>query len=61
MVRSVLEQLTPEQLAGTVSRMEPGWPRYEDVPVSMCLRTVLNEEWEHRLYAGRDLAALGAR
>jgi hypothetical protein len=58
MVREVLRSLTDEQLAGTVSRPEPGWPRYEDVPVKLCLRTVLNEEWEHRLYAERDLAVL---
>ena len=25
-----------------------------------CLLVVLNEEWEHRLYAERDLAALEA-
>jgi hypothetical protein len=29
--------------------------------VRFCLRTILNEEWEHRLYAGRDLALLAAR
>jgi hypothetical protein len=38
--------------------MEPGWPRMEEIPVQSCLRIVLNEEWEHRLYAERDLAAL---
>jgi hypothetical protein len=58
-VRSVMDSLTDEQLASRVTRMEPGWPRAEDVPVVMCLRIVLNEEWEHRLYAERDLAALG--
>jgi hypothetical protein len=26
-----------------------------------CLLTILNEEWEHRLYAERDLDALEAR
>ena len=26
--------------------------------VADCLRVVLNEEWQHRLYAERDLAAL---
>jgi hypothetical protein len=29
--------------------------------VRVCLRTILNEEWEHRLYAERDLAVLAAR
>jgi hypothetical protein len=27
----------------------------EDFPVKECLRIVLNEEWQHRLYAERDL------
>ena len=58
MVRGVLESLTDEQLAGEVTRTEPGWPRFENFPVKECLRTVLNEEWEHRLYAERDLTAL---
>ncbi len=30
----------------------------EDFPVKECLRIVLNEEWEHRLYTERDLTAL---
>jgi hypothetical protein len=51
--------LTDQQLAATVTRTEPGWPRLEDCPVRECFLTVLNEEWEHRLYAERDLAALG--
>jgi hypothetical protein len=29
--------------------------------VRECLLVVLNEEWEHRLYAERDLDALEAR
>jgi hypothetical protein len=55
MVRNVLESLTDEQLAADVTRIEPGWPRMEDFPVKECLRIVLNEEWQHRLYAERDL------
>jgi hypothetical protein len=58
MVRDVMESLTDERLASTVSRTEPGWPRSEDFPFRDCLRIVLNEEWEHRLYAERDLNAL---
>jgi hypothetical protein len=58
MVRQVMESLTEEQLASAVSRMEPGWPQVEDFPTKECLRIVLNEEWEHRLYAERDLTAL---
>ncbi len=30
-------------------------------PVRECLLIILNEEWEHRLYAERDLDALEAR
>lgn len=58
MVRRVMGSLTDEQLASEVTRSEPGWPRVEDFPLKECLRIVLNEEWEHRLYAERDLTAL---
>jgi hypothetical protein len=58
MVRHVLESLTDKQLAADVTRIEPGWPRMEDFPVKECLRIVLNEEWQHRLYAERDLDTL---
>jgi hypothetical protein len=33
----------------------PGWPPARAFAVGECLRVVLNEEWEHRLYAERDL------
>jgi hypothetical protein len=58
MVREVMASLTDERLAAQVSRDEPGWPRARDFPVKECLRIVLNEEWEHRLYAERDLTLL---
>ncbi len=58
MVGQVMESLTDEQLAAEVTRTEPGWPRVENFPVKECLRIVVNEEWEHRLYAERDLTAL---
>jgi hypothetical protein len=58
-VRHVMASLTDEELASAVSRTEPGWPRMENFPVKRCLRIVLNEEWEHRLFAERDLTALG--
>jgi len=57
-VRDVMRSLTNEQLASTVTRLEPGWPQIEDFPLKQCLLIVLNEEWEHRLYAERDLTAL---
>ncbi|MCS7484086.1 DinB family protein [Umezawaea endophytica] len=58
MVRDVVESLTADQLASEVTRTEPGWPQEEGFPLKTCLRIVLNEEWEHRLYAERDLTAL---
>jgi len=58
MVRTVMDSLTDRQLSSTVTRTEPGWPRLENFSFKECLRTVLNEEWEHRLYAERDLTAL---
>jgi DinB superfamily/Pentapeptide repeats (8 copies) len=60
MVRHFLESLTDDQLATEVTRSEPGWPRMENFPLKQCLLIVLNEEWQHRLYAERDLDALEA-
>ncbi|HEY7859355.1 MAG TPA: DinB family protein [Candidatus Nanopelagicales bacterium] len=58
MVRDVMASLTDDQLASRVTGTEPGWPDVEDLPVRDCLLVVLREEWEHRLYAERDLTAL---
>ncbi len=58
MVRRVVDSLTDAGLSAEVSRIEPGWPQAETFPVKEGLRVVLNEEWEHRLYAERDLASL---
>lgn len=58
MVRNVIASLTDEQLASELTRTEPGWPQIRGFPLIDCLRIVLNEEWEHRLYAERDLTAL---
>jgi hypothetical protein len=61
-VREFVDGLTGESLdALTKPVEEPGWPRYRAYPVRKCLLVVLNEEWEHRLYAERDLDALEAR
>jgi hypothetical protein len=61
-VRHVIEGLTEESLAGHTEPVEgPGWPEPRSYPVRECLLTVLNEEWEHRLYAERDLAILRSR
>jgi hypothetical protein len=58
MARHVMESLTDEQLASEVTHTEPGWPQAENFPLKECLRIVLTEEWEHRLYAERDLTVL---
>jgi uncharacterized damage-inducible protein DinB len=61
-VRRAIDGLTEETLAAdTVPVDAPGWPRQRSYPVRECLRIVLNEEWEHRLYAERDLAVLEVR
>jgi hypothetical protein len=61
-VRELLNGLTDESLNGHTEPVEgPGWPESRSYPVRECVLTVLNEEWEHRLYAERDLAVLEAR
>ena len=57
-VRSVLDDLTDERLAATVSMSEPGWPTFDSFPLRECLTIIVNEHWEHRLYAARDLTRL---
>jgi hypothetical protein len=58
-VRQVIEGLTEDSLDGHTEPVEgPGWPQSRSYPVRQCLLIVLNEEWEHRLYAERDLDAL---
>jgi DinB superfamily/Pentapeptide repeats (8 copies) len=58
-VRRLVDELTDEQLASSTVPVDgPGWPPARSFPVRECLLTVLNEEWEHRRYAERDLDAL---
>ena len=61
--RAFLVGLTEESLAAdTVPVDAPGgWPPPVSHPVRSCLLTLLNEEWEHRRFAERDLAVLEAR
>jgi uncharacterized damage-inducible protein DinB len=63
LVRRVVDSLTDEQLEErTAPLFGPGWPdEGETFPVWECLSIVLNEEWQHRLYAERDLAVLEER
>jgi uncharacterized protein YjbI with pentapeptide repeats len=61
-VRQVIADLTDEKLAGmTEPVMEPGYPEPESFAVRRCLQAILNEEWEHRLYAERDFDVLESR
>ena len=58
-VAARLDALTDESLAARTTPVDgPGWPPPESFPVRECLLIILNEEWHHRLYAERDLAAL---
>jgi len=61
LVRRVVDTLTDEQLdTQTAPLVGPGWPpEGATFPVRECLSVVLNEEWWHRRFAERDLAALG--
>ena len=56
-VREFLAAVTPEVLAQP--RDNPHAPDYEETVLS-CLRTILEEEWEHHRYAVRDLDAIAA-
>jgi hypothetical protein len=61
-VREVLAGLTDDTLAGATEPVPgPGYPDPESFPVRRCLGAILNEEWEHRLYAERDLDLLDSR
>jgi DinB superfamily len=60
--RQVLAELTDAQLAGTTTAVpETGYPESTEFAVARCLQCILLEEWWHRRYAERDLAALEAR
>jgi hypothetical protein len=58
-VRQVIEAQTAASLDGETTPVEgPGWPPPRPFPVRECLLIILTEEWEHRLYAERDLQRL---
>lgn len=61
-MREFLADLTEESLSAETEPVPvPGWPPPQSFPVRECLLIILNEEWEHRSYAERDLAVLEAR
>lgn len=58
-VGQVIADLTDDKLAAmTEPVLEPGYPESESFPVRECLGVILNEEWQHRLYAERDFDVL---
>jgi hypothetical protein len=60
-VRELIDGLTEQSLAAHTEPVEgPGWPPAKSFPVRECLHVVLDEEWQHRQYAERDLDALAA-
>ena len=59
-VSDVLDGLTDEGLAAPVTSATPFLADAEGPTVAQCLRVVINEEWEHRLYAERDLSVVSA-
>jgi hypothetical protein len=61
-VARMLEELTDQRLEEmTQPVLEPGYPESKSFPVRRCLGAVVQEEWLHREYAERDLAALEGR
>jgi hypothetical protein len=61
-VRELVDGLSAAALDGHTEPVDaPGWPPPHRFEVRACLRIVLTEEWQHRLYAERDLAILEAR
>ncbi|HET8718573.1 MAG TPA: DinB family protein [Nocardioidaceae bacterium] len=58
MVRDYLAGVSAQELVAP--RRNPHAPTYPETVLS-CLRTILEEEWEHHRYAVRDLDALAAR
>lgn len=58
-VRRIVDTLDDDSLEGQTTPVEGfGWPPPRSFPVRQCLLIVLNEEWEHRRYAERDLKVL---
>jgi hypothetical protein len=62
-VTALLGDLTDQSLDANTTPVEgPGWPSPRSYPVRECLLlVVLNEEWQHRQFAERDLTVLESR
>ncbi|HEY2078967.1 MAG TPA: DinB family protein [Streptosporangiaceae bacterium] len=61
-VQQVVAGLTDESLDSDTKPVEaPGWPESRSRSLSKVLLHLFREEWEHRLYAERDLGILEGR
>lgn len=60
-VAGVLADLSDDGLERPVSSATAFLTDADSLTVAECLRVVLTEEWEHRLYAERDLTVLAER
>jgi hypothetical protein len=61
-VGRVIAELTEDQLNSMTTPVPtPGYPQSGSYLVRDCFVAVLSEEWEHRLYAERDLDVLTSR
>jgi DinB superfamily len=62
LVRTVVVNLTDVSMNACTTPVDaPGWPDGLSCAAYDCLLCVLNEEWQHRLYAERDLDLLMPR
>ena len=58
-LRQVFGDLSDEEVSrSTEPVLEPGYPEPGSFPLRRCLQAVVSEEWQHRLYAERDLDRL---
>jgi hypothetical protein len=57
-IRTFMAGLTDDALEEAVRVRGPGYPRPGVYSVRRCALTLVNEEWQHRGYAERDLAVL---
>ena len=58
-IQKIVAGLTEESLDEETAPVQaPGWPESGSYRLRNLLRYVLREEWEHHLFAERDLGAL---
>ena len=61
-VRKIVDALTSEEFDRVCAQnSSPGYPPQTQLRVRDALHVILSEEWQHNLYAKRDLAVLEAK